>query len=144
VTENPIAVDDQVLGLAARLVAAGERPACEAPEPVSMPLIGQWCDAIGDRNLVHTDEAAAGSVHGGLVAPPAMIQVWSMPGLGRIRAEPADEVFALVKASGYTGVVAANCEQSYDRYLRPGERRVSAPPRHESGHQFLLAGCECR
>ena len=109
-------------GLAARLVAAGEQVVGEAREPVSMPLIRQWCAAIGDKNPVYTDAAAAaGSVHGGLVAPPAMIQVWTMPGLARKPAEAADELLGVLKAAGYTGVVATNCEQSYDRYLRPGE-----------------------
>jgi uncharacterized OB-fold protein len=116
------ALHAQVPGLAARLVAAGERAAGMAREPVSMPLIRQWCDAIGDKNLIYTDaEAAAASAHGGLVAPPAMIQVWTMPGLARKPPEAADELLSVLKAAGYTGVVATNCEQSYDRYLRPGE-----------------------
>jgi uncharacterized OB-fold protein/acyl dehydratase len=116
-----VALHATVPGLAGRLVAAGEQVVGMAREPVSMPLIRQWCDAIGDRNPVYTDAAAAGPVHGGLVAPPAMIQVWTMPGLARKPAEAADELIGVLKAAGYTGVVATNCEQSYDRYLRPGE-----------------------
>ncbi len=120
------ALQEQMPGLAARLLAAGEVHRGVAREPVSMPLIRQWCDAIGDKNPVYTDAAAAaGSVHGGLVAPPAMIQVWTMPALARTAekaAEAVDELFAVLRAAGYTGVVATNCEQSYDRYLRPGER----------------------
>jgi uncharacterized OB-fold protein/acyl dehydratase len=116
------ALHAEVPGLAARLVAAGEQVVGTAREPVSAPLIRQWCDAIGDKNPVYTDaEVAAGSVHGGLVAPPAMIQVWTMAGLAGKPAEAAGELLSLLKASGYTGVVATNCEQSYDRYLRPGE-----------------------
>ena len=99
-----VALKEQVPGLAARLVAAGERRAGAAREPVSMPLIRQWCDAIGDSNPVYTDpDTAAGSVHGGLVAPPAMIQVWTMPGLGRMPADAVDELLAVLKATGYTG-----------------------------------------
>ena len=47
-----------------------------------MPAIRNWTDAIGDTNPLYTDaEFAARSVHGELVAPPAMVQVWTMPGL---------------------------------------------------------------
>ncbi len=112
-----------VLALAQRLAAAPERPGGEAAEAVSMPVIRQWCAAMGDRNPCYTDAATAvGSVHDGPVAPPAMVQVWTMPGLdGRAGGTPADEVLSALRASGYTGVVATNCEQDYDRYLRPGE-----------------------
>ena len=42
-------------------------------------MIRNWAEAIGDANPVYTDaEFAARSVHGGLVAPPAMAQVWTM------------------------------------------------------------------
>jgi uncharacterized OB-fold protein len=41
------------------------------------------------------------------------------------------ELHALLSEHGYTGVVATDCEQSYDRYLRPGDV-VSATTRIES------------
>ena len=45
-------------------------------------MIRHWCDAVDDRNPVYTDAAyAAKSCHGGIVAPPAMLQAWSMRGL---------------------------------------------------------------
>ena len=46
-------------------------------------MIDHWLDAIGDRNPIYVDEAAARAAgHPGVVAPPAMIQVWTMMGLG--------------------------------------------------------------
>ncbi len=49
---------------------------------MNLPMIRNWTDAIGDANPLYTDaEFAARSVHGELVAPPAMVQVWTMPGL---------------------------------------------------------------
>ncbi|WP_433327125.1 OB-fold domain-containing protein [Spirillospora sp. CA-294931] len=96
-----------------RLARAGERPAPPCQDPVDRALIRNWTQALGD-----TDPAW----HEGGLAPPAMIQVWSMPGLGARGGSAADEVLGLLDASGYTGVVATNCEQTYDRYLRHGER----------------------
>ncbi len=47
-----------------------------------MAAIRNWTDAIGDTSPLYTDAAyAAGTAHGELVAPPAMVQVWTMPGL---------------------------------------------------------------
>ncbi|MFQ5418627.1 MAG: bifunctional MaoC family dehydratase N-terminal/OB-fold nucleic acid binding domain-containing protein [Myxococcota bacterium] len=70
------------------------------------------------------------SVHGGIVAPPTMLQTWILEGFGMATPSPAprdkqQELHALFDAQGYTGVVATNCDQGYDRYLRPGDQ-VSA------------------
>ena len=99
------------------------------PDAVNAPMIRHWCAAIGDRNPVYTDaKLAAASIWQGLIAPPAMLQVWVMPGFGV--APPADDpvgdFHALAQAQGYTSIVATNCEQDYLRPLRPGDRvRVS-------------------
>jgi uncharacterized OB-fold protein len=52
-----------------------------------------------------------------------MIQVWTMAGLGGVRADddPLSRIMKLFDDNGYVGVVATNCEQTYHRYLRPGE-----------------------
>jgi hypothetical protein len=52
-----------------------------------------------------------------------------MPGLGRRRPadDPLSRMMEVLTAEGYTAVLGTNCEQSYDRYLRVGERlRVTA------------------
>jgi uncharacterized OB-fold protein/acyl dehydratase len=91
-----------------------------------MPTIRSWTDAIGDANPLYTDpEFAARSAHGQLVAPPAMIQVWTMPGLtpaGGQDDEPLGQMTAALDAAGFTSVVATNCDQAYFRYLRHGEQ----------------------
>jgi uncharacterized OB-fold protein/acyl dehydratase len=103
-----------------------------APDPVNEPMIRHWCDAVDDRNPVYTDpEFAARSVHGGIVAPPTMLQAWTMPGLLRKELREAMNrrrlggVFALLDAAGFSSVVATNCAQEYVRYLRPGDRLTS-------------------
>ncbi len=92
--------------------------------PVNMPMVEHWLDAIGDKNPIYVDEAAAVAAgHPGVVAPPAMIQVWTMMGLGGVRPDddPLGKIIELFDAAGYVGVVATNCEQTYHRYLQPGE-----------------------
>jgi uncharacterized protein len=93
-------------------------------DPVNQPTINNWVEALGDRNPIYTDEAAARDAgHPGIVAPPAMIQVWTMFGLGGERPtdDPMGPMTKLFDDAGYVGVVATNCEQTYHRYLRPGE-----------------------
>ncbi len=104
---------------AAREVAArGESVRRAGRDPVNLPMIRNWTEAIGDTNPAYTEEWA-----GGPVAPPAMAQVWTMYGLHGER--PADDplgaMVSVLDEAGYTSVVATNCEQTYHRYLRPGE-----------------------
>ncbi len=120
------AADAAIREAAARIAAAGESRPRPARDPVNLPMIRNWAEAIGDANPVYTDaEAAARSVHGGLVAPPAMAQVWTMRGLHPAAGEPDDDPLGLMSAvldeAGFTSVVATNCEQEYHRYLRHGE-----------------------
>jgi hypothetical protein len=110
---------------ARRVAAAGESSPRQGRDPVNLPLIRNWIEAIGDASPVYTDpDFAAASGHGGLVAPPAMIQVWTMPGLhrGRNDDDPLGLMTQALDEAGYTSVVATNCDQVYHRYLRHGER----------------------
>ena len=96
-------------------------------DPVNPPMIRHWCEAMGNTNPIYTDpETAAQSIHGGIVAPPTMLQAWVLRGIQM--ADPAGlpqnkqiELHQLLTDHGYTSVVATNCEQGYSRYLRPGD-----------------------
>ncbi len=110
-----------------RVAALGESGPRAAPDPVNLPMIRHWVQAMGDANPVYTDAgAAARSVHGGLVAPPAMTQVWTMRGLrpagGEDPGDPLGLMSAALDEAGFTSVVATNSEQEYYRYLRHGEQ----------------------
>jgi uncharacterized OB-fold protein/acyl dehydratase len=100
-------------------------PPTPALDEVNQAMIRHWCEAIGDANPVYTDpEAAAASVHRGIVAPPTMLQAWAMRGLQPRRPSAAnanDRLMELLDQAGFTSVVATNCEQEYTRYLRPGD-----------------------
>jgi uncharacterized protein len=104
--------------------ATGPSKARVGRDPVNQPMIRHWVDAIGDDNQIYVDEAAAREAgHPGIVAPPAMIQVWTMMGLGGHRPgdDPIGPIMELFDGAGFVGVVATNCDQTYHRYLRPGE-----------------------
>jgi uncharacterized OB-fold protein/acyl dehydratase len=112
---------------AARIAAAGDSGSRSAPDAVNLPMIRHWAEAMGDTNPVYLDaEFAAASVHGGLVAPPAMVQVWTMRGLRPApgdgeSGDPLGSMLAVLDEAGFTSIVATNSEQEYFRYLRHGE-----------------------
>jgi uncharacterized OB-fold protein len=127
-----MATDDTTAAIrqaAERIAAAGQSPPRAAPDPVNVPMIRHWTQAMGDTNPVYTDAgAAAASVHGHVVAPPAMVQVWTMRGLRPApdadgdSGDPLGLMTAVLDDAGFTSVVATNSEQEYYRYLRPGEQ----------------------
>jgi uncharacterized OB-fold protein/acyl dehydratase len=98
----------------------------KARDAVNQPMIRHWCDAVDDRNPIYTDpEFASRSSFGGIVAPPTMLQAWTMRGL-RPPEKPAEpgpqmRLFQLLDDAGFTSVVATNCTQEYARYLVPGD-----------------------
>ncbi len=99
-----------------------------ARDPVNVATIRNWCDAMSETNPYFTDpDAAAAGTHGGSSPHPAMLNVWTMPGLrmgrrpGRDPRDPNAGVYGKLDAAGFVSVVATNCEHVYHRYLRPGD-----------------------
>ncbi|MEU0028760.1 bifunctional MaoC family dehydratase N-terminal/OB-fold nucleic acid binding domain-containing protein [Streptomyces sp. NPDC006335] len=84
-------------------------------DPVNLPMIRHWCEALGDAHPAYSGPDA--------VAPPTMLQAWTMGGLSGHtgRSSSYDELLALLDESGCTSVVATDCEQEYLRPLRPGD-----------------------
>jgi acyl dehydratase len=100
-----------------------------ARDPVNSAMIRHWCDAMADANPVYTDpDFAAKSVHGGIVAPPAMLNAWTMPGLpGRRGDDRSMNPMRALDAAGFTSVIATNSEHEYLRYLRLGDHLRGTP-----------------
>ncbi|MFG2652728.1 bifunctional MaoC family dehydratase N-terminal/OB-fold nucleic acid binding domain-containing protein [Streptomyces sp. NPDC048436] len=84
-------------------------------DPVNEPMIRHWCEAMGDANPAYTGPDP--------IAPPTMLQAWTMGGLTGHQDHSAayEELSALLDGAGYTSIVATDCEQEYLRALRPGE-----------------------
>lgn len=97
---------------AARIAERGESAPRLARDPVNLPMINNWLEAIGDRHPGYTE-----------VAPPAMVQVWTMGGLHGQRTldDPLGAMMGILDEAGFTSVVATNSDQTYHRYLKVGE-----------------------
>ncbi|MET9626560.1 OB-fold domain-containing protein [Lentzea sp. NPDC006480] len=97
---------------AARIAEQGECAPRLARDPVNLPMINNWLEAIGDQHPGYTE-----------VAPPAMVQVWTMAGLHGQRTldDPLGAMMKILDEAGFTSVVATNSDQTYHRYLKVGE-----------------------
>jgi len=105
--------------------------ATRAPDPVNQPMIRHWAAAFEDWNPVYTDpEAAAKSRFCGIVAPPLMLQTWTMAtpkitGIAERGGSPVEGgragVLNLLDEAGYVATLASNSEFEIVRYLRPGD-----------------------
>jgi acyl dehydratase len=126
--------DEEVDELRARLEAYVGKPMgppAVAPDAVNVPMIRHWVDALDDRNPVYLDEEFAATTRfGGIVAPPAMLQTWTMArprieGIAERGGSPVeigfDNPIPLLDEGGYVGTLATNSEFEFVRYLRPGE-----------------------
>ncbi len=98
-------------------------------DPVNQPMIRHWAQAMGDQNPMYTDpEYAANSSEGSTIAPPTMLQAWTMRGVTgqhapgtRERTAEQPYVLDILDEYGFVGVVAVNCDQEYFRTLKPGD-----------------------
>jgi len=132
-------LDDRLAALVGRPV--GRSGPSEGPDAVNGPMIRHWAAAFEDANPVYVDpDAAAASRFGEIVAPPLMLQTWTMQtpkitGLRERGGSPVEgegaEVLRLLDGAGYVGTLATNSEFEIVRYLRVGDT-VSAETLVES------------
>ncbi len=102
-----------------------------APDPVNQPMIRHWAAAFEDHNPVYVDhERAAASRFGDVVAPPLMLQTWTMatPKITGIRERGGSPVeseragaLTMLDDEGFVATLASNSEFEIERYLHPGE-----------------------
>ncbi len=91
-------------------------------DPVNLPMIHHWCQALDDHNPAYLDaDDAAATRHGQLVAPPAMLQTWVMDAPEKDEDGPQPQVLERLNAAGYSSVVATDYEHTYLRELVPGD-----------------------
>ncbi|MEU0934926.1 MaoC family dehydratase N-terminal domain-containing protein [Embleya sp. NPDC005971] len=126
-------------------VARGTASVVRARHAVNLPMLDLWADALGDPNPVYRDaSAAAATGRAGIVAPPTMIQAWTMPSLPALAAtlsqvpgyapyldgetptgtasdNPTAAAHRLLTAHGYAARAATRCRQEYHREARIGD-----------------------
>ena len=70
-------LEAEVRAYVGREVSAPKR----GKDDVNLAMIRHWTEVTGDENPVYHDpEFAAKSSKGGIIAPPTMLQIWSMEG----------------------------------------------------------------
>ncbi|WP_246210068.1 bifunctional MaoC family dehydratase N-terminal/OB-fold nucleic acid binding domain-containing protein [Nocardioides piscis] len=115
-TTAEVGSHDWIMARADEFIARGDTEPRPALDEVNVAMIRHWAEAMGD-----TDPRWQGP---DAVAPPAMAQVWTMYGLDPHR--PADDplhgTMQLLDEAGFTSVLGTNCDQTYARCLKPGER----------------------
>lgn len=107
------------------------RPLTPAQDPVNLPMIRHWTEAMGGSDAIHLDDVAARATgREGAVAPASMVQAWTMRGYAATVAPSAPgpssqdafaELTALLAEGGYTSVVATDSELEFVRELAPGD-----------------------
>jgi uncharacterized OB-fold protein len=114
---------DWLLQLRAQ-AGAPAAPARLAKDPVNLPTIRRWCAAMGERNPAYLDEtSAAARANGGIIAPPAMLEVWTMRGFHNDGSTEHGSLLGIgqMDEAGFRSVVATNLAQEYVRELRLGD-----------------------
>lgn len=99
-----------------------------AEDPVSALAIRQWCDIVGERSPQHLEpDSDAARRRGGIVAPGAMMQVWTRPSADlrvswrRREDRGLEQLDAALDDVGLTGRVATNYDLRLHRSLRIGD-----------------------
>jgi uncharacterized OB-fold protein/acyl dehydratase len=114
---------DRLVEQARAYVGAPCGPLRVGRDPVNLPMVHHWCQALDDQNPAYLDEDFARQTRGHLIAPPGMLQTWTMDApRDPENLSPNDHVVRLLDQAGYTSVVAVNYEHEYLRELKHGER----------------------
>lgn len=126
------------------------------PDPVNLPMIRHWTAAFEDAHAAYSDAGGAAATRfGDVVAPPLMLQTWTMPtpiitGIGERGGAPTattgETALTVLDAAGYTGTLASNSEFELERPVRLGElitsqntlEAVSDPKQTRLGTGFFV------
>lgn len=122
-------LDDQLQALVGKPIS--DNGTSRSPDPVNQPMIRHWAAAFEDANPVYTDpDAAARSRFGEIVAPPLMLQTWTMAtpkitGMAERGGSPVEGgragVLNLLDKAGFIATLASNSEFEIVRYLKLGD-----------------------
>lgn len=98
--------------------------------PVSRTQVWQWCSAMGDRSPLYLDDGYRETTEftgHGVVAPPAMMQMWTMRDVNMEYAPGSSEehpypIMRDLEARGFPENVAISYDIHFHRYLVEGDR----------------------
>jgi acyl dehydratase len=99
-----------------------------AVDTVNLPMIRRYVEAMRDENPVYVDDdAARESGRDRVIAPPAMLPVWTMAGYRATVASRGDGardrgVFVALADAGFTLTPGTNISHRYARELELGDR----------------------
>lgn len=108
---------DRIMAEVEKMFAMGETAPRPARDPINQPMINNWTEAMGEADPRYAPGGAG-------IAPPAMAQVWTMYGLDPTRpdGDPLHGTMQIFDAAGFSSVLGTNCDQTYLRDVRVGER----------------------
>jgi uncharacterized OB-fold protein/acyl dehydratase len=100
-------------------------PPTKGNDDVNEAMIRQWAEIMEEESPIYTDpEAAARTSKGGIIAPPSMLQAWSLAGYP-MASSPAqfeqNHLHDIFDAHGFVGVLGTNTSTEMYRDLRPGD-----------------------
>jgi uncharacterized protein len=97
-------------------------------DKVNEAMIRHWCEALQDGNPLYSNEDfARASQHGGVIAPPTMIQAYCTPPLWPNIETPPDPIFQAVQTcveAGYTASLGISVKYEFLHHLHPGDQIV--------------------
>jgi acyl dehydratase len=94
---------------------------------VSRAQVWQWCSAMGDRNPLYlNDEYRKQAGFDRVVAPPAMMQMWTMRDINGAYAPgtvalSGPTVFEVLREHGFPSIVAVSYDIAFHRLLLEGD-----------------------
>ena len=106
----------------------------EPHDEVCRSDIIHWCEVMHDDNPLYTDEEyAKNSEYGGIIAPPASVQAFTIDtfyaAMARFRdgvtidiEEPHSQVFSALDAAGYSSVMATRQDLEVHNQIKLGDR----------------------
>jgi uncharacterized OB-fold protein len=104
-------------------------PPKKGHDDVNEAMIRHWAQIMEETSPAYTDrDAAARTSKGGIIAPPSMLQIWSMEGYpetGDPQLDEQQKLHAVFDAHGFTGVLGTNSTSEMVRDLRPGDSVVA-------------------
>lgn len=113
-------MSDPIIDAVQSVIDGGVGRRLASPDGVNPTMIRHWVTAFEETNPVYADAAvASGTRHGEVIAPPAMLGVWTMD-TPRNDGGPRDVALRALDEAGFAAVVATDYSQEYVKEMTIG------------------------